>query len=169
MLRLATLFWLLLVATAAAGMYAVKYRVQGLEHALVKLDKATIAEQREIRVLDAEWTYLNRPETLARINARFLSLVPITAQQLRISVTDVPMRSAPEAAPKGDFVAVAATSSSASQPRVLPAVLEEQPVAQAASQDEPGDGHAAKIAAQSHAPRRAKALDDLIARIVASR
>jgi hypothetical protein len=79
------------------------------------------------------------------------------------------MRPAPGAAPKGAFVAVAATSSSASQPRILPAVLEEQPAAQATSRDKPAGGHAAKTATQSRVPRRAKALDDLIARVVASR
>ncbi len=169
MLRLATLFWLLLVATAAGGMYAVKYRVQGLEHALVKLDRATIAEQREIRVLDAEWTYLNRPGALAQMNARFLSLVPITAQQLRTSVADIPMRPTPEAAPEGGFVAVAATSAVTSQPRVMPAVLEEQPAAPAIPPDEPSGEHAAKAALQSRALRHDKALDNLIARILASR
>ena len=169
MLRLATLFWLLLVATAAGGMYAVKYRVQGLEHALVKIDKATIVEQREIRVLDAEWTYLNRPETLAQMNARFLSLVPITAQQLRTSVADIPMRLTPEAAPEGRFVAVAATPAVASQPRVMPAVLEEQPTAQTIPRDGSPGEHAAKTAPQSRALRHDKALDNLIARIVASR
>jgi hypothetical protein len=169
MLRLATLFWLLLAATAAGGMYAVKYRVQGLEKALVKLDKATIAEEREIRVLDAEWTYLNRPESLARMNARFLSLVPVTAQQLRTGVADVPMRPPPQAAPKGELVALAAASAPASQPRVTPAALEIGPAAQTVPRDKPPGEPAAQAAPQSRAPHRGKALDALIARIVASR
>jgi hypothetical protein len=188
MLRLATLFWILLVSAAAGSMYAVKYRVQGIEHALIKTEKATIAEQREIRVLDAEWTYLNRPEALAQMNARFLSLAPITAKELRTSVADIPMRASPgEGMPPGKFVTVAAASAAASSlPRVMPAVLREGPTDQAAPRDKSVMvrpiagrdhdrrwGHAGDAAAQavplSRMPRRNKSLDDLIARIVASR
>jgi hypothetical protein len=189
MLRLATVFWILLVSTAAGGMYAVKYRVQGLERTLVKTEKATIAEQREIRVLEAEWTYLNRPQTLAQMNARFLSLAPITTKALRTSVADVPMRPAPgEAIPQGKLVTVAATSALASpQPRVMPAVLREGPTERAvsarpAARSIPGrdpearwasDGRSLEAIAtttpQSHSPRRSRSLDDLIAHIVVSR
>jgi hypothetical protein len=193
MLRLATLFWLLLVSAAAAGMYAVKYRVQGIEHALLKTERATIAEQREIRVLDAEWTYLNRPESLAQMNAQFLSLVPITTQELRTSVNDVPMRPAPGAAPSGALVTVAATAApSPLRPRIIPAVLKEGPAERAALREKltgrtmpeprrdgrPAPGGypsayriktAARPAPQSQRPRRGRSLDDLIARIVASR
>jgi hypothetical protein len=189
MLRLATLFWLLLVSAAAAGMYAVKYRVQGIEHALVKSERATIAEQREIRVLDAEWTYLNRPESLAQLNARFLSLVPITTQELRTSVNDIPMRPAPGEMPAGTLMTVAATSvPSPLQPRLIPAVLQEGPADRAVLREKPTGralsgtrrdarrapgGHQAKIvtraASQSRMPRHGRSLDDLIARIVASR
>jgi hypothetical protein len=168
MLRLATLFWILLVSAAAGGMYAVKYRVQGIEHILVKTEKATIAEQREIRVLDAEWTYLNRPEALAQMNTRFLSLVPITAKELRTSVADIPMRTSPdEGTPQGKIVTVAAVSAPASpQPQIIPAVPRDGPTDQAAPRDRP---LSARTMARSRMPRRNKSLDDLIARIVASR
>ncbi|HJU17558.1 MAG TPA: hypothetical protein VJ770_13965 [Stellaceae bacterium] len=171
MIRLGTLFWLLLAAGAAGGMYTVKYRVQGIEHALVKTEKATIAEQREIRVLEAEWTYLNRPAALAQMNTRFLSLTPVTAKALRTSVADLPMRPAPgEAMPDWNLVAVSATGAAA-QPRVIPAVFKKGP-AEAVARPLPSR-HTLKAAAkaepQSRAPSRKKSLDDLIARIVASR
>jgi hypothetical protein len=187
MTRIGTLFWVLLVSGAASGMYAVKYRVQGIEHALVKTEAATIAEQRQIRVLDAEWTYLNRPETLARMNARFLSLVPITAKELRTSVADVPLRAAPvpgnEGTPKGGIMTVAALSPASSPPpRVMSAVLKEGPAGHAPARPIPArrgadprasGRHEVTAAVQapprSQMPRPKKSLDDLIARIVASR
>lgn len=181
MTRIGTLFWVLLVSGAAGGMYAVKYRVQGIEHALVKTEAATIAEQRQIRVLDAEWTYLNRPETLARMNARFLSLVPITAKELRTSVADVPLRAAPvpgnEGTPKGGIMTVAALSPASSPPpRVMSAVLKEGPAGHAPARPAPVRRRAVaetsgrhRVEAAAQAPRRKKSLDDLIARIVASR
>jgi hypothetical protein len=188
MLRLSTLFWILLVSAAAAGMYAVKYRVQGLEHALIATEKATIAEQHEIRVLDAEWTYLNRPESLAQMNARFLSLVPITAKELRTSVADIPMRPASTTAPKGAPMTLAAAAPSP-RLRIVPAALEKRaagqtdPAAAAGASPAPpvagrdhgagraAAGYRARTAAAplSHAPRRGRSLDDLIARIVTSR
>jgi hypothetical protein len=193
--RLATLFWILLVSAVAGGMYAVKYRVQGIEHTLIKTEMATIAEKRQLHVLDAEWAYLNRPSSLAQLNARFLSLVPITAQQLRASVADIPMRAAPDkGAPQGKFVAVAANSSAPLPlPRMVPAVLREGPAAGVVPRDAPvpahamarlgaghgrevravPDGRAAGTATQAaprpRLPRRNRSLDALIASIVASR
>lgn len=182
MTRIGTLFWVLLVSGAAGGMYTVKYRVQGIESALVKTEAATISEQRQIRVLDAEWTYLNRPETLARMNARFLSLVPVTAKELRTSVNDIPPRAAPapgdEGLPQSGFMTVAAHSPPASPPaRLMSAVLTESPAVHAP----PARRRATRREAVRHraetakAPPRAqtvprkKSLDNLIARIVASR
>jgi hypothetical protein len=162
-------------------MYAVKYRVQGIEHALVRTETETIAEQRQIRVLDAEWTYLNRPETLARMNARFLSLVPITAKDLRTSVNDVPLRAAPapgnEGTPKGGIMTVAALATGApSPPRIMSAVLKEGAAGHAGARAIPARRRAGtqtpdkpRVKAAAPAPRRGKSLDDLIARIVASR
>lgn len=173
MTRIGTLFWILLVSGSAGGMYAVKYRVQGIERALVKTEKATIAEQNQIRVLEAEWTYLNRPEALERMNTRFLSLVPVTAKELRTSAADLPMRPKPApddgTAPQGAKLADVAAAPSA-RPRLLPAVLK-QTADRAAVRPLPG--RRGKLMAQatprSQTPRRNKSLDDLIARIVASR
>src|SRR5579875_2402852 len=149
MLRLSTLFWILLVSAAAAGMYAVKYRVQGLEHALIATEKATIAEQHEIRVLDAEWTYLNRPESLAQMNARFLSLVPITAKELRTSVADIPMRPASTTAPKGAPMTLAAAAPSP-RLRIVPAALEKRAAGQTDPAAAAGASPAPPVAGRDH-------------------
>jgi hypothetical protein len=92
MTRFGIVFWLLLVVAAGFATFKAKYAIQDLEDQLGKVRKQTIAEQSEIRVLNAEWTYLNQPERLAELNQRFLFLVPITAKQLQQRVTDIPLR-----------------------------------------------------------------------------
>jgi hypothetical protein len=97
MIRVGTLFWLVLVSATGFAMFGVKYQVQALEDELARTKRAAMAEEHEIRVLDAEWAYLTRPETLEGINRQFLSLAPISTKQLHTTVTDIPLRPAPPA------------------------------------------------------------------------
>ena len=82
MIRLGTLFWLVLVSATGFAMFGVKYQVQALEDDLARTNRATAAEQHELRVLEAEWAYLTRPATLEAMNRQFLSLSPIATKQL---------------------------------------------------------------------------------------
>jgi hypothetical protein len=108
MMRVGTMFWLLLVATTGFLMFAVKYEVQGLDETYARTQKAIAVEDSQIRVLKAEWAYLNRPAALAALNERFLSLQPVATQQLLASVADVPVR--PGAPPTPEAIAAAAPS-----------------------------------------------------------
>ena len=99
MIKFPTLFWLLIVATAGFAMFAVKYEVQSVADQLARTVKQGDDTEREIRVLDAEWAYLNRPDALAQMNQRLLSLGPIATKQLRPNISDIPMRPVPSAAP----------------------------------------------------------------------
>jgi hypothetical protein len=99
MIRLSSLFSVLLVSATALATFAVKYQVQTLDDRLAGARKATASEQRELRVLEAEWAYLNRPDMLAAMNQRFLSLAPITRKQLQTAIADIPMRPAPPPLP----------------------------------------------------------------------
>jgi hypothetical protein len=93
--RLGALVWLLLVVLAGFATFKAKYAVQDLDDQLHRVRKETIAEQQEIRVLNAEWTYLNQPERLAELNRRFLGLAPITTKQLERALGDIPLRPPP--------------------------------------------------------------------------
>jgi hypothetical protein len=95
MTRLGTLFWLGLVLAAGFTTFKVKYAVQDIEDQLNRVRKQTIAEQQEIRVLTAEWTFLTQPERLAELNRRFLGLAPIAPKQLQRTVADIPLRALP--------------------------------------------------------------------------
>lgn len=95
MIRLGTLFWLVLVSATGFAMFGVKYQVQALEDELARTNRATATEEHEWRVLEAEWAYLTRPETLEAMNRQFLSLGPIATKQLHATATDIPLRPPP--------------------------------------------------------------------------
>lgn len=114
MTRLGWVFWVVLVLAAGFATFKVKYAVQNIEDQLDRARRQTIAEQQEIRVLTAEWTYLNQPERLADLNQRFLGLQPIAARQLQQSIDAIPLRPPPVPAPPPPVEAVVATTSPAS-------------------------------------------------------
>jgi hypothetical protein len=95
MIRLGTLFWLVFVSATGFAMFGVKYQVQALEDELARTNRATATEEHELRVLEAEWAYLTRPETLEAMNRQFLSLGPLVTKQLHTTVSDIPMRPPP--------------------------------------------------------------------------
>ena len=99
MIRLGTLFWLVLVSATGFAMFGVKYQVQALEDELARTNRATAAEEHELRVLEAEWAYLTRPATLEAMNRQFLSLSPIATKQLHATAADIPLRPPPPPEP----------------------------------------------------------------------
>ncbi len=95
----ATLFWICLAALVGFGLFHVKYKVQELEEELGRLNADIMREQEALHVLRAEWAFLNRPERLEDLNARFLHLGPLTPAQIG-GLDDLPAR-APEADTEG--------------------------------------------------------------------
>ena len=110
MIRLAALFWLILVSATGFAMFAVKYEVQALADQLAHTTRQADDTERDVRVLDADWAYLNRPDALAAMNQRYLSLQPIATKQLIASVADIPMRPPPP--PPVEAAAVVAETTS---------------------------------------------------------
>ena len=199
MIRLGTLFWLVLVSTTAFAMFGVKYQVQALEDELARTNRAAAAEEHELRVLDAEWAYLTRPATLEAMNRQFLSLGPIATKQLHATAADIPLRPPPPEppAPAAEPPVVVAAAEPAAAPNIPPSAPEgvpmqapepatpqtaaEPPVTQSALRAMPAllekpvpapqlaKAAPVKAAAKPTPPRRAKSLDDLIAQIMTSR
>jgi hypothetical protein len=130
MIRLGTLFWLVLVSATGFAMFGVKYQVQALEDELARTNRATAAEEHELRVLDAEWAYLTRPATLEAMNRQFLSLGPIATKQLHATAADIPLRPPPPPAepPPTEPPAVVAAAEPASATGTSPGAPEGVPV-----------------------------------------
>jgi hypothetical protein len=85
---------IVLVAIISFGLYELKIEVRGLESELSGLRTGITAEKENIRVLNAEWSYLNRPERLGNMAARHLELAPIVSTQF-IDAAMIPMRPPP--------------------------------------------------------------------------
>jgi hypothetical protein len=198
-IRLGTLFWLVLVSATGFAMFGVKYQVQALEDELARTNRATATEEHELRVLDAEWAYLTRPATLEAMNRQFLSLSPIATKQLHATATDIPLRPPPppaEPAPAEPTAIVAAaepapapsapegvpvqalepaTPQTAAEPPVTQSALRAMPALLEKPAAAPQLAKAVPVKAATKPsppaspPRRAKSLDDLIAQIMTSR
>ncbi len=82
MIRPGTIVWLVLVMIVGYAMFQVKYEVMQQEETLAQINKDIADGREQIRVLDAEWSYLTRPDRLQRLATRFLDLAPIAAAQI---------------------------------------------------------------------------------------
>lgn len=77
-----TFVWLGLAAVATGVLFHTSYRVQELEAELGALNREIIEEQEAIRVLKAEWSYLNEPARLERLSREYLLLQPTQGDQI---------------------------------------------------------------------------------------
>lgn len=84
-MRASYFLWGALAIAVGVSLFLLKYKVQDLENELVARQEQIIRDRATIRVLQAEWTYLNDPERLRRLSAEHLGFVPPTAQ----NVTDI--------------------------------------------------------------------------------
>jgi cell division protein FtsL len=80
--RLSLPVWLVLVITAGFCMFQIKFAVQELEHQLGQTNRDIQRAQEQVRVLKAEWSYLNEPGRLSDLNRRHLGLAPVAAKQM---------------------------------------------------------------------------------------
>lgn len=84
----------ILLLCVAAGLGALLFRtsqsVQGAEDRLAELNLSIRQEQESIRVLDAEWDYLNRPQRLEELADKYLKVAPPQSGQIIENVRAVP-------------------------------------------------------------------------------
>ncbi len=101
MIRLSTILWTLAVVIAGYAMFQVKFHVARLDDELAHLNRQVVATRQETRVLGAEWTLLDDPQRLDRLNGAFLKLQPIAPAQIvqPAQLDQLPMRAAPVALP----------------------------------------------------------------------
>lgn len=98
MRRLSLPIWLLVIGVAGFCMFEVKFAVQELEARLTGTNRQIQQDEDALRVLKAEWSYLNEPDRLADLNLRHLGLAPVSAGQM-VGLADLPIRTAPPADP----------------------------------------------------------------------
>jgi hypothetical protein len=91
MIRVGTMIWLGLIGASSAFLFKTSYEVQSLEGELRGLNRSILREQDSIRVMHAEWAFLNQPSRLQALTDQFTKLRPIAPTQMIASAADVPM------------------------------------------------------------------------------
>lgn len=86
-----SLIALLLLAAVSFGLYQLSYEVQRLEEELIEMNRALSQERETIGVLQAEWSYLSRPEYLQDKAMRLLQMRPATAKDI-VAIEALPWR-----------------------------------------------------------------------------
>ena len=99
------------------GVYAMKYEVERLGERLASLQRKLAQQEEMLQVLEAEWTFLNRPERLKDLAARHLNLKPVAVRQLT-AIDTLPFR--PSALVRTETTAQSETR--APLPRYTPAL-----------------------------------------------
>lgn len=90
MMRTINFLLILAVIGLSVGLYDIKYKAEGAVRHARQLEQRIANEQEAIRVLRAEWSYLNQPERLQELASRYTGLQPLTAGQIG-NFEDVPM------------------------------------------------------------------------------
>lgn len=91
MIRVGTMIWLGLIGASSAFLFKTSYEVQALEGDLRGLNRSILREQDSIRVMHAEWAFLNQPSRLQALTDQFTKLRPIAPTQMLASAADIPM------------------------------------------------------------------------------
>jgi len=116
MMRPVAVIWLIALAGVAAGVYLVKYRASELRGELTEVRSDIRSERERLRVLRAEWTYLTRPERLARMAREHLDMRPLAPGQV-VSPAELPPRvTVPDFEPAEDTVELVAGAESRTVP-----------------------------------------------------
>lgn len=90
-MRRSTILWFLIATCLGVALFLVKHEVQRREEQLAGLHRQILASQEAIHVLEAEWSYLNRPDRIEALVRRHLNLVPMDTQRIG-SLELLPMR-----------------------------------------------------------------------------
>jgi hypothetical protein len=88
-----SLIWLGLASLSGAVAFHTSYRAQKLSEELAGLNRAISAEDDTIRVLKAEWSYLDEPDRIEPLARRYLpDLRPTTPDQIATSLAAIPAK-----------------------------------------------------------------------------
>ncbi|MDZ4869303.1 MAG: hypothetical protein SGI91_18435 [Alphaproteobacteria bacterium] len=91
MIRTVSAISVALLVLVSFELYNGVHRVKAQEQALVSMSAQIAREAEQIRVLKAEWSYLNQPDRLQALARRHLALAPTGASQI-VVLTSLPIR-----------------------------------------------------------------------------
>lgn len=78
MKRITLLIGFILIAASAFGLFHIKHKVQSLKKDLLEVNREIMEDKEAIHVLEAEWTYLTRPDRIEKLAELHLNNVQYT-------------------------------------------------------------------------------------------
>jgi hypothetical protein len=116
-IRMRTITVYMLAGLAGALLLRTSQSVQIAEDRLVQLKTAVAEEQDSIRLLNAEWAYLNNPERLEKLASRYLDLMPPQPTAMLYEPDEIPakLEETPSSAPP-DLASLQTASLESSSP-----------------------------------------------------
>ena len=90
-MRFTVIMWAALTVVVSVSLFLLKYQVQALEDQLQATYAQIERDKSAIRVLQAEWTYLNDPTRLRRLSEQHLGFSAPAANQV-LSMGQIPFR-----------------------------------------------------------------------------
>ncbi|MBI1210644.1 MAG: hypothetical protein GC190_04220 [Alphaproteobacteria bacterium] len=91
MMRALTAFGIATLILVCFGLYNGVYLAKAHERELQRLNTEIAKEGEAIRVLKAEWSYLNQPERLQALARKHLALAPTSPKQI-VVLASLPLR-----------------------------------------------------------------------------
>jgi len=82
MRKFAPLLWIVVIVLAAFGLYRVKYEVKNIKSQIAATQQQLESQRELLHVVAAEWAYLNRPDRLQMLSAKYLSSASLTVDQI---------------------------------------------------------------------------------------
>ncbi len=126
-MRLSTLVALVLAIGSGTLLFRVSQHVQSKETELQSIKQAIAREEESIRVLKAEWVYLNQPERLEKLADKYLDLQSPQVKRLKYQGEEVPEpfypalpKSKPSLTPQPASLSVSHSLSEASSQKTEP-------------------------------------------------
>lgn len=83
--------WLLLAVFCGTVLFHTSQSVQEGQGKIAALKQKTVTEEEALKILRAEWSYLNQPARLEKLAAGHLDLVPLKGSQFA-TLQDIPDR-----------------------------------------------------------------------------
>lgn len=135
-MRRMTILWLALAAICSAVLFHTSQQVTDGRAKLTALNADIRKEGETVRVLQAEWSYLNQPDRLEKLSKQYLELAPLKGRQFT-QLTETPDRPPPVAEAAAEDVTDAvnqATAEPAPAPLTPPAEETKKPLPVAAAE-----------------------------------
>ncbi|MDE1152967.1 MAG: hypothetical protein PW788_10560 [Micavibrio sp.] len=120
-MRKSNYLWLLLAAVCGTMLFHTSQQVTDGRTKLAGIEAKAEKEDETIRVLQAEWSYLNQPDRLEKLSRQYLTLEPLKGRQFG-KIADLEARPVPDAPADAKPAGVAAVEENDNAAVKAPAV-----------------------------------------------